>query len=741
MSNWQTIGTMIKNLKESIGDRGANKLAKALIDYHEAEKIYKEMPLWQFGLPSDETLLKTIIKIKEDPAVQETAVRGVAEQYIENFQKAKKHNERRDTLERALNLLIDINRMRQGDLKASTLALIAWIYLLRSRIIHPKGRTIPEKKKGAVKKGIEFIEKAISKTPSDLAILKLKGELYLELERIGGKRGEEASLKEVLKQALPTGAERLEKFIDVKIATRYSEMQRSDDQFLNQIIESKLGDIELEKARACRLRNDEGGILNNMKGIKKSLQSKYFSDPYWDDTVNFLKDLREDNRKEYWKRLTLDVYEICKEKEEETANLHLRWYWSRQRDLYDLAFLAADSIEEKARIADSLKSRPALQWGGWEELCKQDIKYKETYENILENAAAALAGGYIKGLDKGSLKLPGGSGQLSDEIDITEIPKGSIAVHLYLNQLEGKGYALVYDGDSAKWAVSDFEFKGLFDAFLTWQTNYSRTKSQSAGSLVTLCKKIGESMPFLFDLSPDKRVLFISHDFIHRLPLHGAINHSDEVFLEKHPCCYLPAWSLASPKQGTKPQGRILLKYFDKYAFPQLNQIPWTSPPKDQASADDFRAICSPPGLIVILCHGKADAANPFNAKLKLLGKGLTHLEILRSDVNLNGSSVVLGACETDLVPPLSTPLDEHLSISTALLSKGALHVLGTMWEVKVARIEQVMALYEQGEMDWVSKITNWQKEQILKWREKNNSLILYDAIAFRVLGCSVNQG
>ncbi|NUN21989.1 MAG: CHAT domain-containing protein [Candidatus Jettenia caeni] len=760
MKNRVQIEAIIRNLQGAARDSKTNKLSENIIAYDEYRKIHKSASLYQFGIIPAKESSSVLAENETNHVAYENAIFEMAEKNIENFSSEDIHKKRKEMIESALRLLMGLYKDRHEKLQPRTFVLIAKAYLLRSLITRPKGITIPEKKKEALKKGIGFVESAIKKIQSSENILshssdidllekawRIKSQLYLEYYRVNKDECDKNTLKEVLENSLISGCDKFDKNIeDVQIAIRYCELESSRE-YLEQIISSHLEGIEFEKARAYKLleleNENEDEIRKSMKVVIEEYLSG-FSDPLWEDAVEFINKLKSDN-KNCWKELSLDMYKVCREQEAETASLHLRWYWSRQRRLYDLAFIAADKEEEKAKIADSLKSRLSLRWSALEETGKKskNKREKEEISRILEAEAVAMLGGYIKGARKILKKR---RRPLPDEQ--RSIPKDWIVIHFYVNQLENKCYALIYNKDENTWKCEFVkEYQRLFHVFLTWQTNYNRCKERAADSLVQLCKEIGNAMPFLFDeciIPQDKNVLFIPHDFLHRLPLHGAIHEKNNgVFLENHPCCYLPAWSFTAKENNAVVQGSILLKNFPEYSYEELvsNSTLWTSPVKDPASPDDLKTIIASPEMLVILCHGEADAVNPFNARLKLTGNGISHLEILQSTkMILKGSKIILGACETDLVPPLSDIMDEHLSIATAFLTNGTHEILGTMWQSRPEDIEDIIRLLcDKKTSDTKARgdLWNWQKERIRDYWAGEDAMF-YRSVAFRIIGLTI---
>lgn len=730
--------TEIDEIKASIESLRSSLSSENILCYSQLIDKLESVSLFQFGLKPPDNL-PSPDKIQH------------AKGLIDSLEEKRKHSERRESVETAIKMLEGM----RTKLDADDLCLLARGYLYRSLLIIPKGRTIPEEKRRFIEEGIKIIEDAITiaeKAKEDNSeAWRLNAILRLELACITTVRVDVAVLRTALSHSCTKFNEKTE---DVRIAVAYCEANKGGSKgCLQGIIASKLKGIELEKAKAYLLTGDKAKLEAhfNRRVIGRLLKSP-FSAPVWVDTVEFIKTLRH-GKNEVWKDFTKRVYDVCKHKEKKTANLHLRWHWSRLRDLYDLAFLAVATSEEKARIADSCKSRPALTWKAWEEMAKGDPKYRE----FIEAEATGVLRGYIKDIG-GVFAAEAGVEESSRKTDVADIPAGLTVVHFYLNQLERReniekwGHALIYNQKKEdKWEEKTFDPSGILDSYMAWQTNYAYAsdKRDSSESLVDLCKKVGEEMPFLFELPNEIPVVFIPHDFLHRLPLHGAIKTGGgrlEVFLEKRASTYLPAWPYAHKEEGSKhPDGFVILKNFPDYDYNSLMcPVFWTNDIKkakdNKSDADDLKGITRAPKLLTILCHGKADAVNPFNAKLKLAGKGITHLEILKSDRNLNGSTVILGACETDLVPSLTDALDEHLSITTALLNKGASQIIGTMWEANPERIEEIVKLPNIEEMGMILT-RQWQAKKVETWKEKKcNPIVLYSSLVFRNIGLNLTD-
>lgn len=776
----KTITDIINDLQSAANSGNAGLFAENFIAYEEFRKTSRNATLYQFGINPAKETTKAIANITTQN--REDAILKRAEEYIKGVDLKGTHKERKEKIESALYLLIGLYKSSKEKLQPQTFILIARAYLLRSLIIRPKGRTVPEKKKECLKKGSTFINNAMSASatldPSEKEEAhRVQCLLLIELNRIDEKQQSETTLKGILKKAITNGCNKFDKNEeDVRIAIRYSEIKPIDTTYLLEIVAPSSKGSYLEKAKAFYLLNDTDNLKRYLSKAIRNLRWMKFSYPQWDEMVCFLKMLK-DGEHVFWKEFSVKAWQACQIQERWTPPIHLRWHWSRQRDLYDLAFLAVvlkkdthtqHDYKLMAKICDSQKSRTSLRWSSIDDMVKETRNEEPTIKELRkflesekEAYALSMMGGYSKGMMDITERMrvlheqyrKTFRKQQSQQRGITDVPNGWIVIHFYLNKLEDKGYALIFNADTNVWEIRRFSYHKLFEAFLAWQSNYNLYKEQAANHLVRLCEEIGNAMPFLFknDVVPrDKDVLFIPHDFLHRLPLHGAITQDENgkvVFLENHPCCYLPVWTFVSDFKKSDVNGYMLLNNFPKYKdggydFNKLRSIKkWHSDSKmDNASPEDLKTIYPSPELLVILCHGKADAINPFNARLELTNGGITHIEILSSVKNIKGSRIILGACETDLVPPLSDAIDEHLSITTAFLTNGVIEILGTMWKVDAEKtVEEVV---EQIITEGVKNkpifqiINSWQIEKLNLWKKKDfKSYIYYDFITLRTYG------
>lgn len=803
------IDNVIQNLQNA-AEKPEDKtlLAKALLGYLETKEDCKDAVLYQFGLPQDKKLCKELVELLKTE-VWEDAVRDKAEKYLDEAgdpHSRLPYKERRDRIMDAIRLLKRLHEERKTDdeerktdekrpLKPETLTLLAKAYLRKSRTIYSKGRTVPARKMEAIAEGLLYAEEAIKMGGNENAY-RGKAMLYVEKERIltQDERTDEIlnKIKNGLKEAIDNGCTRFNVLeADVKIATLYAELNYKvkvyEDKIINAIIHSDLPDIELERARAYRLQGGpEDKLIKEIKNLMNRLNNKSqkrfipFSDPLWDDTVRFLVMLYEDNKKDSskficWKELAKSAWNTSHDIEQMIVfPFHIRWYWSRMRALYDLAFLAEDDPKQKAEIADSLKSRPSMKLNVIENLTEDD----DLIRDLFNEYAIACMGGYSSKYEELKSKIgeykkdhPDRFKDLSKVRGIDDAPDGWIVIHFYLNRLEKQGYALIYNSKTKKWDEPySFPITKLFNVYMTWQTNYNKLreiqrqirtqqndqnycdyKKKATQHLENLCKKIGESMPFLFELQnmfnlqiassseANCPVLFVTHDFLHRLPLHGAINAAGEMFLKKHQSCYLPAWSFEVKErtpESVKGSYLIINVGMNDYGYKELiNETTWDNFEKNSqppCSLETLKNISTPPEFLAIICHGKADNVNPFNARL-MLKDNTTRLMINTMDIDLSGSKIFLGACETDLAPSLSDIVDEHISISTSFFEKGAPEISGTLWFIDQGIVQGVLI------NECCPKPSGSLMEAIWKYQKRNIDDSLFDFLAFRIIGMPRN--
>lgn len=563
--------------------------------------------------------------------------------------------------------------------------------------------------------------------------------------------------------------------------------------------------ISLIKSKAAlRLYESERNhnYLNDMKGhlevMIAKLEEYEFFHAIWDDIIGLLKEMKRCSIHE-WHDWALVMWEICKEKERQLGfGLQIRQHWSRLSDLYELVI--DHLLEQKdpfpehllsaVKIIDSLKSRTPLTWSEMDAFLlnksgKNVEMIKELRESyyIMESQIAMNIYAPDYNTNKNSLLgkfEPEKNTRLSEET----IPDGWTALHLYLkndksDQLQCWAIAGHHDNDSGViWKrFPSVEMTDVWAAYKEWKKKYASLISESAenpnigvyesaGLLKNLCCEIGKKMSFLFDnfITKSSGLIFIPHGFLHLLPLHAAYDPKSKTYLFQNMLStYLPAWSLISDdvlksSENRKTGGSYCFRYFPKdtqdkdYYLELLNEIDWSCTEDDANENtiikynDIFKEM--PPEWLSILCHGRADEVTPFRSVLELGERGLSFLDLQLMPLALNGTKVLLGACETELTPEKASQIDEHLSLASIFLNKGASALMGSMWECSVDLAREIQETCLSGELGvWETlqeKQKDWQTlEKIPEYWPKNlepfNSIPeafrLYFTAPFRSIG------
>ena len=637
-------------------------------------------------------------------------------------------------LERAIRIIIGLNDpsspliWKYPKLKPAKeiYLLLANCYLKRGLSILPKGKGVsaPEKKLEAMRKALDLAVRALNEDASDLGVHLTRVQTLYELYRMD--KGEyETELKQALKDLndLPAfhPTDPFHYFI-LSLYCRFNEDPGSDTlifDFLPPKNKKRYPYLPLIRAQA-------GARLLGRKDIKrddfwpkaraavnKLARLELFS-PIWEDTTKFIKEMKN-NGIDGWQELALIAWQICRKKEQQMGfGLQIRQYWSRLSDLYAMAYEGAmltGRTEKAVEVADSLKGRTSLTWGEMDAFMAKQTgniagdmnKWRKRYYT---GEAQASMGAYVSGYSH-LIKDPDFPRQFrptKKALPVRKIPPGWAAVHIFLEQDKNgelKLNALVSQKDASGekepvWShCGQYDAKPMWGAYQEWLNKYrSEAKIDSSKQLDRLCQAIGNCLPFLFDIA--KKVdglIFIPHGFTHLLPLHAAKGDDNHYLFEDVCSVYLPAWSLA-PAGRTKPKDTPKGKYClyhadpkDTTVYPRLFEKGLWDFPIDMTDKSallglyDVFTKSDPPEWFSILCHGQADALYPFNSKLMLGKNGISFLELQLSQLDLRGSKVLLGACETELTPAKISQLDEHLSLAGAFLNKGAEMVMGSLWE------------------------------------------------------------
>lgn len=435
----------------------------------------------------------------------------------------------KNNLEDVFNQLTAFRKSHKTNCKAETLTCIARLYLIRSILFRPKGFEIPSKKIEALKKGLELINEALEKVDSNKALAwQIKAVIYLELEK-----NKKIKIDDDFENVFKTANEfsrfniktwnkevlEISTLYDIWICLRYYELQKdhgidlTNNEDLQTLLNLPPEDIYFERARTYYLLNKYSDMEREFENAVNNNLPNDFSEPLWFDVINFLKELRskdEEGNTLKGKKLALTVYDTCENYVAKTPNVFLLLHWSSLRDLYDLAFLAADNdLIKQIEIADAVKNRALERYT--KHIDQEELEdEREAFTRFVVFRSNKI----LRATKRNRIK------------DFNKVPEDTITIHFFYNHLENRGYAITYDGKSdSSLKRYPFDCDELFKSFLTWQTNYSLNGMQAdRNKLVELCTCIGRTMNVLFEEIPDgKSIIFIPHDFIRRLPLHGAI--------------------------------------------------------------------------------------------------------------------------------------------------------------------------------------------------------------------------
>jgi len=689
------------------------------------------------------------------------------------------HNYRRQHLENIIQFLKD--EVDKNDHTSDMLIYLAEAYLYRSALFRAKGRRVPSRKLEALKQAIDLTNRYLKKN-THLNAYKIWAQASLEYHyalendlKLESENTFEKSLDQYEKAAKMIYDAKDFDLNDLWILLEYAENAVKKEhikQYIKVLLNEKDHDhrnyvLYLFKARAALLsgQNDDA-IAYTQKSIDQS--PDFFSDPYWDMLIKLLRGLK--NKKLDWKPLVINAYHRCSKNESiPMSNIYLRWYWAGQKQLYDLAFLAANSPKEKARIADSLKSRPALRYQAMHQL-----RHVDTIKETLEQENKALGHEYLK--KKPAFNKRKYQKIISESVSLENFHENWVAVHFYLNELEvfenkKGGYACIYNSKNKSWEIVQFDYQNLYQKALAWQSAYYSTDmAEMSSRLIDLCEEMGNTMPFLFDskyIPKNSKVLFIPHGFLHRLPLHAAIKKEendqkkDTVFLENHASKYLPAWhQINTLVENGKQKSCLLIQNEKNLTFKNIeNELKelekkkgWEVNIKKNASPEDLEkfikgkapskqktGFLSNPAFFIILCHGHGDVLNPLKSWLELT-KEVSVADLLAMKTDLQHTTVLLGACESDMAPPIEHCVDEHISLSTVFLTRDVRDVIAGLWIIEDKMVDhffmEVLQDHDR-KKEFSEELRKFQIRLVKLWKAKKDPQIFYRLAPYRVMGFS----
>ncbi len=673
------------------------------------------------------------------------------------------HTQRQRLLERAIRMVTGLFRDEDeagGDWPANdhfdrdqACCFIARCYLQRGLMIFPRGMHLPPKKVEAFLKAVEWTEKC-DKTSTERHRTVLQIAPHGDPYEVVRKAVEEAGLLEAV-VALSEDEWSPKSVEDWEVAEHILRNGMADDRLiesLKQFVQRKVS--ARSNPRVCLLQARAASDLGERKAMIKALEELVprlaatpFSLPLWDDAVHLLMTLKPEERG----NLALQCFESCLIQEERTVlPVKLRWYWARLRDLYALAFSDArksGKLLDAVRVADSLKSRPTIREHAFSEtLSNSDADYSDLLEKGLEVAVDAHLGLYSRGVSEHEEAVRDLSSDLGAMVvkakarDYEDLPEGCAAVHFFMDMDGRDGWALIIrKGEEIERRPEYFNAARLWEKYQGWERTY-RTSPASESlwedacdkRLQELCDAMGEELAFLFDVEAST-LNFIPFGFLHLTPLHATRRNGKFLFEEKA-STYLPAWSLA-PK-GPLGVARGMKGLFMNWEGLELKELAdeWRGAKADAASPGDvirYLEGIEQPRLVAFFCHGEANIQNPYLSGLKLRGGLLTHMELQKhaSCMNLEGSRVVLGACETDLGPARASAVDEHLSVASFFLGQKVSSVAGSLWVVRSDLQAELTWKIKAGPQEPHLCVQSCQK----RWISQNERL--FHVAPFRVLG------
>ncbi len=672
------------------------------------------------------------------------------------------YTDRHRMIESAISLIVELFDRSSGDYKwpyagvkteKEACDFIAECYLFRARLALTKGSQTPAKKLEALTKALEWAERGSRE------IDELKARIALERET-WDKNVPRSRLPGVLEKFLKNHAldlTRMSHWMLLDKAREKGLLSTGEDQRLLEADPAGVkGEIHasspaLLKARAA-LRLEIPDISGPLTAAVKDLKGKPLSWSPWAGVTGLLDDVSE--REMYtgqWEPAALEAWRLCQVEEARIKlSVQLRWYWSESRKLYDLAVKAASNREDPllvAEIADSRKSRPTIKLRAIE-MNLSGEKDREALKKLKELDTAHALDDYKINLHV--LKKKADPGGAPETRPLDDIPAGWAAAHFYLSEKEA--CAVVIEGKARRRVTLDIS--GMYDAWRKWEADRRELSDigDSGSSLETLCRKAGEMLKPALDGLQSDNILFVPHGFLHLTPLHAAILADGNYLFMKKRCLFLPSWSLA-PVKDPIPSGKddFLLTNWAEIDDPEgrVKHLrachTWRNVKRIENTAGDFFAILKenggPPGRMFFLSHGMGNQLNPYLSGLVMAGdERLTHQAILHrlDPFALEGAGIVLTACDTDLAPGSFSLIDEHLSLSSAFLGRGAREVLGALYPCTLdISCELVGEATTSPKTSLAEILSNKQKE----WAEKKNpSVPLYKMAVFRAMGFPTDQ-
>lgn len=461
-------------------------------------------------------------------------------------------------------------------------------------------------------------------------------------------------------------------------------------------------------------------------------------------------------------RVAIQLWEMMEGKLRTASALDLRRHESAFRDASDLAFLSALEINDlplAARVADAAKSRPARRWSL---RIPNDPSGKVLSPEVLIQEREQMGNGQFVKTRPGVAPFPA----IREEPFPDRAAHGSLVVQFYLVKMDGldRGYALICGPDGWR-ECHEFDVAALRRWHRQWRRLYfsipPRQRSRSSEMLPELCRTLGKTFSFLFDMpeaqtGTSPALLLIPHDFLHQLPLHGSCRGERESLLHLFRCTYLPALHFAhAATPSIRPEWKAFFNIPEFHAHrtdasgkegrggvmeaserEQLETL--FQAPRFTFGMEQLRSLRAPvPEVIALFCHGNSHPLNPLSSRLETT-PGLKLSEFLKARIDFRGATLILSACESDFGSGSDFKMDEHYSFSAAFLQKGASRVLGTLWETNYPMVMDVLKGLKQGGLESVRRFLARLLEDAHLEGEPEN---LFHALTFKIYSAECLPG